>query len=714
MITRIFIENYPLDINQGLSNQITYALDDLQNIDSKATTFSKTIILPGTANNNKILGNIFEFNNSNYTTDTQPNVLYNYNAAKSATCRIEVNGLVIAKGSFRLLEIINDNGNIEYECFLIGELGGFVMKLGANKLTDLDFSEHDFDISEFNPDPERLTIKDFALNDNSGKGIYWPCIDYGGGAIPVDGFNTYKHNWPAYSFRPALFVKEYIDKIFAQAGYTYECDLFNTDRFKRLIIPHNQKEFTQTFPFWLNVFGEDQDYDLNSEDPEVVENIDFQLNMVHIRSDVSFTVDATTFTYNGISPITGTSGNTLTGTATFNIAGSYEKDTNRKINIKLYKNATVIDNYEIGNGSLNGEFNHTFTGNYTLVTDDIFYVIVISTYYGHWNLTIDSLSLTFGNGIPVRDVVNYDRGKISINASVIPQNILQKDFFTSILKLFNLYVYEERFKEKHMVIKPWVDFFVNGTDDWSDKVDRGKAIKIKPMSELNSRYYQFMYRDDNDYYNEQYRKRYNQSYGSMLFDSTYEFANETDKAEIIFSPTVLVGYDGEDKVFSTILKASGEGAAYKEEKCDSNIRILQARVIDNVSTWSNGQYNVSNPATGNPFYPYAGHFDNPDAPANDLNFGSLKQLYFALVSGALNVTQFNVYYSAYMAEITDKDSRLMTCYMKLNDTDIFNLDFAKYKFIDGGLYRLHKVIDYVPGGMESTKVQLLRVIYTTY
>jgi hypothetical protein len=38
-----------------------------------------------------------------------------------------------------------------------------------------------------------------------------------------------------------------------------------------------------------------------------------------------------------------------------------------------------------------------------------------------------------------------------------------------------------------------------------------------------------------------------------------------------------------------------------------------------------------------------------------------QQLFFVLVAGAcLTATQFNVYWSPYMAEITDKDSKLLT------------------------------------------------------
>jgi hypothetical protein len=64
---RLFIEGQEADTTQGFSHQITYAVDDLNNLDSKATAFSKTIVLPGTAKNNALLGNIFEFSNSNFT-----------------------------------------------------------------------------------------------------------------------------------------------------------------------------------------------------------------------------------------------------------------------------------------------------------------------------------------------------------------------------------------------------------------------------------------------------------------------------------------------------------------------------------------------------------------------------------------------------------------------------------------------------------------------
>lgn len=66
---RLFIEDYEIDLSEGLTNQITYAVDDVRNFDSKSTPFTKTVILPGTSRNNAALGNIFEITTANFTID---------------------------------------------------------------------------------------------------------------------------------------------------------------------------------------------------------------------------------------------------------------------------------------------------------------------------------------------------------------------------------------------------------------------------------------------------------------------------------------------------------------------------------------------------------------------------------------------------------------------------------------------------------------------
>ena len=112
------------------------------------------------------------------------------------------------------------------------------------------------------------------------------------------------------------------------------------------------------------------------------------------------------------------------------------------------------------------------------------------------------------------------------------------------------------------------------------------------------------------------------------------------------------------------------------------------------------------------YYGYAGHLNDPDVPTADLNFGVPNELFFNLSAGQLQNNLFNSFYSPYIAEITDVNSKLFTCKMKFTEKDIFNLDFSKFIWIDGILYRLLKIYDYTPN--ELCKVDLLKVIYTTY
>ena len=135
------------------------------------------------------------------------------------------------------------------------------------------------------------------------------------------------------------------------------------------------------------------------------------------------------------------------------------------------------------------------------------------------------------------------------------------------------------------------------------------------MSELNARYYRFKYREDNDFYNEEYRKAYNEGYGDRIFDTEFEFSNETDTLEVIFANSVLYQNIGTDKIYPAIYKLSGT----TETPMDHIIRIGRAKKI------SCNAYDILDDVTvlGSPTaYGYVGHLDDPNNPTSDLCFGA--------------------------------------------------------------------------------------------
>jgi hypothetical protein len=680
--TEIYIEEQKIDLLQNISTEFTYAIDDVSEFGSRNTSFSKTISIPGTANNNLVFGYIFELNNANFTDNTLPNVGYNYNVTKQANCKIFIDKVQIFKGTLRILEIVIDKETIEYQCSVFGELGGFINQLGNKRLEDLDFSAYDHTYSVAN-------ISN-SWDNAGGSGYYYPLIDYGN--VSTGTYGTAKKDFQYTTFRPALYVKEYIQKIFAGTDYTFDCSFFNSALFNRLIIPHNQTNITALNNTSLNATAIERSMLLTS-DPYV------KYNLVTAGS---FTIDGTNslFTYGGTTLTTNVQ-ITLTGTVTiFDPAQS-------TYSVILRKNGV-----EIGRQDFDASVRPFMACNFTVegvtfVNSDTFQIEILGTMMSI-DIVFGEVKITTNN--PTQVQINLGEG-IKINET-IPKGIFQRDFFLSIVKMFNLYVYENKFNDKELVISPYVDFYPTtpaNAEDWTNKIDRAKPLSIKPMSEVNARYYNYKFKADNDFYGENYRKKYTEGYGDFIYDTEFDFVKETDVLEVIFASSTLYQATGQDKVFSAIYKKSNTNSA--EDRMDSIIRIMQTKKITGVSSW-----NIMNTTTNLASYTsygYAGHLDDPINPTNDINFGAPKEIQFR-PNNYPSTNVFNAFHSPYLAEITSKDSKLLTCFGLLDIVDIFNLDFSKYVWIDGVLFRLNKVENFNPMEYNTTKLSFLKVIETSY
>lgn len=702
IITEIYIENQRLDLYKDISAELTYNIDDVKDFASRNTNFSKTIILPGNATNNKVFGHIFEFGSGNLYNPSLANVGYNYNASKSAQCVIYIDKIQIFKGVLRLLEIVIDRGTIEYECAVFGELGGFISSVGNSKVEELDFSSYDC-----------VWDKDTILNswDNiNGTGLYFPVIDYG-------QVSTNKHDWNYKAMRPAVYVAEIVDKIITNAGYTYDSEFFSSALFKRLVVPNNQKQLsnyvTDLFYGDIEPFTTSGGYNvllsyLNTQTAGFTLSGDLYWNGANTNTNILINIDGWLYT---------------------------PDNEHARLRLNIKKNGTTIAQQTLITDM--GDFSFAIPYPLALVTGDYLsfelepYDISTTCSYG-----VTSGNLTISTETSVIVPIDYG-GTIFVNAT-LPRGIFQKDFFASIVKMFNLYVLEDSIRTKHLIIKPYIDFFntdpmhlqvnaleeellVNDDDflllndsyqnavDWTNKIDRSKPFRIKPMSELNGRYYEYKYKTDADFYNDQYQKKYTNSYGDIIEDTGFEFAKDKQTAEIIFSPTPIVGYSGQDKVYSTIFKMNNN----IEEGIDSNIRILQAKKLTGYSNW-NILDNIGSNISTQDFIGYAGHLDDPDNPMADINFGAPKELFYELTTQYPSANLFNGFWSDYVAEITDKDSKLLQCNVLLTNKDIYELNFADLIFIDNSLWRLNKVMDYNPMEYDTTKCEFLKVIEITY
>lgn len=392
------------------------------------------------------------------------------------------------------------------------ELGGFASAIANKTLEDEEFSNY------FSQYDQTWTETNIANSwDASGTGIVFPLIDYGNCKNPATGTgNDYHMN----AFRPAFFVHEMIDKIIDYSGYTYSSDFFNTSFFRSLIIPNNFANLEQVIANLLNaqaanitITGADELLTFNS------------------TNLYQFTIDSSnTFTFTGT---TGTLGK-------FTFQGYGTVITQRQVNIKLYQNLAVIGSWTLAdNDDEQTEFYINETIEASLTNGDTFYVEVTTNPGSNPNYEFvsENLMLDFNSDNLVPVAAGY--GAALSMPNLLPKGILQKDLFISICRMFNLYVYEDKSKDKHIMIEPFIDFYqigggfikiddfgdlllhgepgdttglvlidnpVSNAIDWSDKVDYSQPISIKPMSELNARFYDFQYTEDDDFYNERYNK----------------------------------------------------------------------------------------------------------------------------------------------------------------------------------------------------------------
>jgi hypothetical protein len=489
-----------------------------------------------------------------------------------------------------------------------------------------------------------------------------------------------------------LYVKEYIDKIFAGTDYTFDCSFFDTPLFKRLIIPNNQTNITALNNTSMSASAINRTMLLTS-DPYV------QYTLVTIGS---FAIDGTNtlFTYSGATLTTNIQ---ITLTGFVNIFDPPQPT----YTVILRKNGVQIGSQDF-DASVTRMLNCNFTvQGITFNSADTMQVEILGTL-----MQIEIFTGNVGVTTSTPTQVQINLGETIKVSQTIPKGIFQRDFFLSIVKMFNLYVYENKFNDKELVISPYVDFYPEKSAealDWTNKVDRAKPISIKPMSEVNARYYNYKFKQDNDFYNENYRKKYTEGYGDLIYDTEFDFVKETDVLEVIFAASVLYQATGQDKVFPAIYKKSNTNSA--EDRMDSIIRIMQTKKISSVTSWD--IMNTTTVLGSFTSYGYAGHLDDPINSNTDINFGAPKEIQFA----PSNFTEFNLFadfHSPYLAEITNKDSKLLTCFGLLDIVDIFNLDFSKYVYIDGVLFRLNKVENFNPMEYNTTKLSFLKVINTRY
>lgn len=294
--------------------------------------------------------------------------------------------------------------------------------------------------------------------------------------------------------------------------------------------------------------------------------------------------------------------------------------------------------------------------------------------------------------------------------NILPDNIKQHEFLSSIIKAFNLYVDDDKSSSNKLRLEPREDFYTSGvTRDWSTKLDYDNPLTITPMGELNAVNYIFKFKEDEDYYNQFYFNKYREEYGYKRYAIINDFLKEDETTELIFSPTPLADYIGIDRVIPKIFTIDNNLTIQPRT---SNLRLLYyGGVKTTLNAWS---YVSTSGTVSYTNYPYAGHLDDVKVPTFDLNFQEPREVFYTATQYTSN-NLFNKYWKNYIDLITDKDSKIVTGYFNLYSSDIANLSFFDTFYFENDLWILNKIYDYDGTQNELTKCEFIKLInYPAY
>ena len=726
-------ENYAIVNNIPISTNFVQA--DLREPDKRNASFTKTITLYGNNKLNKLFENIFEANID----------LQSFNPNLKETAKYFVDETQVLTGALQLLKITKTpDNNIVYECSIIGNEGNLFVDIGDKYLEELDFSEYDHDYTRANQIASwtnNCKVSGVSTNVGMGKGYYYGFVQRGLGTNSDSVFSVKE-------FFPQLFVREYLEKIFAQGGYTWSSTFLDSTEFKSILVEPN-----------INVLEMSQSQlDASQWYGGLLSDVVVTPNNVTV---INFNDETNAPFFDDGNQINGTYV-TLANTGYYNLASSLKFKvrvthidplvTYAKIYGFSLKNF-IEKSYDNGatwvNLTNNENFNPIFqinvntdsivtvevaTGNQFFSAGDRFRVKA-QTQRSFYNALMNLPGIRYYNVSNVQVGVDDDTdgtllveldsgatgssfyGIITAKQTVegnplevnqaLPKQIKQKDFVKSVMQAFNLYLDFDKNDPKKIIIESYNDYFNYGASvDWANKIDLEKAVDINPISMVDGKRYIFRYKEDKDYYNQKYLNKYAETFGTRRIDITNDFKKEDKINELIFSPTPNVANYTLSIAVPKIYKEQNGGNIVP------NIRLLYAGGVKNTgATWTYKQSGLADQTMTT--YGYCGHTDDAITPTRDLNFGVLQEPYYTYVAAKFTTNNlYNRYHKNFILNVTSKNSKVMTAYLWLSPLDIKTFSFRKKYFIDNAYYIVNKIIDYNPYETQSTKVELIKILNT--
>jgi hypothetical protein len=666
MIYQIVSNNTFLDVPADFNIPINRSVADVRQPENKQSDWTKTFTLAGTKTNKEFFGHLYHIN-YDITASTQFAPDFNPNLRASVTVLVDAIPQVV--GFMRLIQInVTDDGEIEFECSIHGMAAELFTEIRGLKMSDLDFSEynHEFNTTNVvNSWSSSIVVNGTPTAGGAGIGYIYGLVN--------DGRLSSYNDVPLDLYKPMMYAKTVVDKILTGAGFTYTNDsFFNSNTFKGLLLtsdvgtpPSVPYEFLASASVDTNITaGAVLNFDTES-DPDSIYNL---------ATDT-------------ISPATKSAGlNDIILEGNLKFTGLTAGDTGL-FTFTLKQGGTVVSGKTVqlqadGAGNINTPIR--------LILPDIYIGIASNyrmEYAGGIFLTTPPATSQIAAGFKmynVRKTGAYPTQDMQFD-QFFSGDITQADVIKSFVNMFNLHIDRDPDNPYKLVVMPYEEYYTGSLNDWSEKLDKSQKLSIIPMGELNAKRYYFSHAKSEDFFNKEYTAIYNRTYGDVFVDIENDFVKEEKKIETVFKPTQV--YTAEDKTYPLIDKFNGIHILFH----NSTATCTPYNIYEDL-----GFTGSTTPSITSDVYPETIHTDTAVLPSLDILYGTPFEAGYPPNTTYTDNNLYNAYWSRYINEITDPNSKVVTGYFHITPADFEKLSFRDTFFFENSYFRLNKVIDYVP------------------
>lgn len=295
----------------------------------------------------------------------------------------------------------------------------------------------------------------------------------------------------------------------------------------------------------------------------------------------------------------------------------------------------------------------------------------------------------------------------------------QIDFITSINRYFNLVVIPNPDIPNDLIIEPLIDYIGKGiTLDWTTKVDHLQPMQITPTSSFINGTFEYEFKLDQDYANQNYQKASNRIFGTRKEKLNIDYKDDVTKFDYMFGSPLDITIEPavqNQLTLSSFSKVNTQDNNGVIEQQFVPFKILPRLIFrgltipnDNYgfvgtsgttayqlwyhkeigTTRSEDRFTLTNRFTTYPFsYTGFSHytnwqgFDRTTIQPSEYYFPTLDDLY-------------KIYYKEYVEDLTSKENKLFAAKVYLKPTEIKSLRFNEKILIDNTYFRINKISNY--------------------